>query len=1255
MDELLKHEPLQLADERMAMFALVDRFSSAIEAYKKQYTSTVEKKNKDLQHRSSEKQETLKKMNESQEKERRKALNEHESAVRAIDRQIGACKNQSSEALHEQENRLEKAERAEKASLSNAHNADEEKIKKNKETSKYIEGVLWNVDVLLGKTLAGTSRLKKICDSFSKPEISITERKEAMDAVEKSLCSEADRLYKIIKDVTESLPKKVIFNRKRTSCIKKLVEMNAAAEEAVLWIESENRKEEEERKKKSDEKCASLRKECNRNKQTIISEKDIKVRSLQEKREKMRRQYQESAARTLVSHKKEYEAQKKYLSSQIENASAQWQAELNRCSSSFAAQIEEEFPAKRMNSWMNQFWYHPRNVEDYHKIDFMQLNTLIGIAAVDISDWYNGETGTVIKQVLTKYICLFGRNQEQAAKAYREAKIYLPYTLSIEEGTSFLISYDDGSDERAKAMLNAIGMRLLRSVPACQMRFQLIDADGIGTFGRLMFLDPGSGNNPSEPIVKSFAIGDGGQVHSTKADIAAQIAETKISMDDLARQLTNYSSIREFNLSNPLSRQIYRPILMMNFPLGLGEDEIRTLNAMTTDCSKWGFSMVLAQPDKAIHAVKPEIQSSVNELKKNVLCVRMEAGSRALKVIQTNSVTERNAEIFLYGLPDSSKTAEIAKEIRRKSVEASRVLIRFTEAKGICPDRNQWFRQKADDGIVIPIGYLEGGQPFKLQFDDKHVHTVIMGNIGSGKTNLLHVLMTNIMLRYAPEEIMIYLIDFKYGLDFRMYTQYNLPNFRTISINNDPEFALAMLQNLEKEQEERSMRMGSRYQKISEYNAANPGSHLNRIILIIDELYELVKQASDDIQKSILKKIDSFAHQTRAFGIHMVVCGQDLDKIDNFETIKNQCTTRLALHCDDEQVRVLMDDAGVARMHAIDVNDQGACVFSLSNGSNPQIEHTTYLGAEQQEKILEKIHRHYLDKKQITNVKVLLTKISDNPNHLIQMFISKGYIADLVNNRLLIGEPISMERELNLCLTENMWVTGGIGGSNSDAPLEAGNSIMFFSAMSLLLAKLKCNQMDIVCTNCSDHSMRDIEEEEKDLAGQLTSMNPELFQYSTGEEYREILNRMLDELEERKNKTKPCSKALWWLLIRPEIINGTGDDSAMVINLKELLHYGPRYNLHVILWNADVKKAQKMQIDRTLFKDRICLEMSAEDSKNVNGSELKPAPEGFKAVLIGNNTMRFRVYDLPDGKWMNELFVRLKNIMPKVDISNSNL
>ena len=53
----------------------------------------------------------------------------------------------------------------------------------------------------------------------------------------------------------------------------------------------------------------------------------------------------------------------------------------------------------------------------------------------------------------------------------------------------------------------------------------------------------------------------------------------------------------------------------------------------------------------------------------------------------------------------------------------------------------------------------------------------------------------------------------------------------------------------------------------------------------------------------------------------MVISGQDLDKIDKFETIKNHCTIRLTLHCVDDQIKLLMSDEGVARMHSIDSSD----------------------------------------------------------------------------------------------------------------------------------------------------------------------------------------------------------------------------------------------------------------------------------------------------------------------------------------------
>ena len=98
-----------------------------------------------------------------------------------------------------------------------------------------------------------------------------------------------------------------------------------------------------------------------------------------------------------------------------------------------------------------------------------------------------------------------------------------------------------------------------------------------------------------------------------------------------------------------------------------------------------------------------------------------------------------------------------------------------------------------------------------------------------------------------------------------------------------------------------------------------------------------------------------------------------------------------------------------------------------------------------------------------------------------------------------------------------------------------------------------------------------------------------------------------------------------------------------MIDLKELLQTGPKYNIHTILWNCDVKRAQTFQLTRNLFKERVCLEMSSEEAKLVNGEDLKPMPSGFKAVLTGQNSRKFRIYDLPDGMWMERLFERLKN------------
>ena len=174
------------------------------------------------------------------------------------------------------------------------------------------------------------------------------------------------------------------------------------------------------------------------------------------------------------------------------------------------------------------------------------------------------------------------------------------------------------------------------------------------------------------------------------------------------------------------------------------------------------------------------------------------------------------------------------------------------------------------------------------------------------------------------------------------------------------------------------------------------------------------------------------------------------------------------------------------------------------------------------------------------------------------------------------------------------------------------------------------------------HPMRSVEEEEMDRFGQLASHFPGMYKYNTGAQFMPALQYMLDELELRQSGSHSSKTALWWLIARPELLSTDGSAGSMIIDLKELLQKGPKYNIHVVIWNRDVKRAQNLQLTKALFKERICMEMTAEESKLINGDEIKPMPSGYKAVLIGENLQRFRIYDLPDGRWMNALFERLK-------------
>jgi len=97
-------------------------------------------------------------------------------------------------------------------------------------------------------------------------------------------------------------------------------------------------------------------------------------------------------------------------------------------------------------------------------------------------------------------------------------------------------------------------------------------------------------------------------------------------------------------------------------------------------------------------------------------------------------------------------------------------------------------------------------------------------------------------IAYSPEELELYLIDAKHGVEFNSYR--NLPHARMVAINNEREFAVAVLNSLDGEIARRAELMKQRAPgrtNLEDYRAVT-GDQLPRIVVIIDEFHEIFEE-----------------------------------------------------------------------------------------------------------------------------------------------------------------------------------------------------------------------------------------------------------------------------------------------------------------------------------------------------------------------------------------------------------------------------
>ncbi|MET0415831.1 MAG: FtsK/SpoIIIE domain-containing protein, partial [Actinoplanes sp.] len=199
----------------------------------------------------------------------------------------------------------------------------------------------------------------------------------------------------------------------------------------------------------------------------------------------------------------------------------------------------------------------------------------------------------------------------------------------------------------------------------------------------------------------------------------------------------------------------------------------------------------------------------------------------------------------------------------------------------------------------------------------------------------LYAWLAALTTRYGPEELALYLLDFKEGVSFARFVPGPrdpgwLPQVRLagINVNGDREFGLAMLRHLGEELRTRAQ-AAKRFDaaKLSELRAEDPAGHWPRIVAVIDE-FQVLLAGRDAVADEAVTLLEDLARRGRSQGIHLILASQDVSGIEALwgrSGLIGQFTLRIAL---PKARRILADTnlaaAVIPRFHAVVNTESGA-------------------------------------------------------------------------------------------------------------------------------------------------------------------------------------------------------------------------------------------------------------------------------------------------------------------------------------------
>lgn len=255
-----------------------------------------------------------------------------------------------------------------------------------------------------------------------------------------------------------------------------------------------------------------------------------------------------------------------------------------------------------------------------------------------------------------------------------------------------------------------------------------------------------------------------------------------------------------------------------------------------------------------------------------------------------------------------------------------------------------------NDALRIPLGISEGVRyDYVLETCSGNVFGLLVGKTGSGKSSFLHTFIMSAAYNYAPDELQMYLVDFKskesspafanYKKDNPMY----LPHVVYLSLRCREESAMDLLNKIDfmKAERERIMRESksgcSDIRAFNKSQAVLSGKYkkIPIALFIIDEYNNMFASTKNSLMREKLgEKLNAILKTARTSGIEILFCGQDSEPLRDCGAI-DQISSKFSLKVNDYAIfnKYFNLDYNIAKEYAKKLEETGNVLISIGSKS----------------------------------------------------------------------------------------------------------------------------------------------------------------------------------------------------------------------------------------------------------------------------------------------------------------------------------